>query len=300
MDLRRLRYFVAVAEEAHFGRAASRLGISQPPLSEHIQALEAELGSKLLFRTTRSVSLTAEGEALLEHARAILRDVDKCREVVNAVHSRHSGSLTLGILHAFTYTFLPALLREYFEQDPMRRVQLVEYSTTEQVSRLLEGTIDVGLVREPIYHASLRTRRLFTERYFVAVPDAWKLGRDGRVSVRDLDGRGMIGYPSHDVRRSTQSLFRDFFHRHDVHPSEYFEVRTMHSSLALVSAGRGFSPVPHSQTMLALAGVRYCEFMEQAPDLSVGLAWREDKSTPALNDFVELCDRHFASWGSSP
>jgi DNA-binding transcriptional LysR family regulator len=296
MDLKRLRYFVAVAEEVHFGRAASRLGISQPPLSEHIQALEAELGSKLLFRTTRSVSLTAEGEALLEHARAILRDVDKCREVINATRSRDSVSLTLGILHAHTYTFLPPLLRAYFSQDPQRRVHLVEYSTTEQVSRLLEGTIDIGLVREPIYHASLRTRRLFSERYSVAVPTDWLLDRDGHVSVEDFDGRSMIGYPSHDHRRSTQSLFRDFFHRHDVQPSDYFEVRTMHASLALVAAGRGFAPVPHSQSMLQLAGVTYCEFREQSPDLSVGLAWREDKATPAINDFIDLCDSHFAAW----
>ncbi|OZI26287.1 hypothetical protein CAL26_02840 [Bordetella genomosp. 9] len=298
MDLKRLRYFVAVAEEAHFGRAASRLGISQPPLSEHIQALEAELGCKLLFRTTRSVSLTAEGEALLEHARAILRDVDKCREVIHAARSKDSLTLTLGLLHAHTYTFLPALLREYFAQDPRRRVHLVEYTTTEQVGRLLEGTIDIGLVREPIHHASLRTRRLFSERYAVAVPEDWGLARKGKVSVRDFDGRSMIGYPSHDVRRSTQSLFRDFFHRHDVRPLDYFEVRTMHASLALVAAGRGFAPVPRSQSMLPLAGVRYCEFREQAPDLAVGLAWREDKPMPAIDSFIDVCDRHFARWST--
>lgn len=296
MDLKRLRYFVAVAEETHFGRAASRLGISQPPLSEHIQALEAELGSRLLVRTTRSVSLTAEGEALLEHARAILRDVDQCREVVNAARDKDSLTLTLGLLHAHTYTFLPALLRDYFSHDPRRRVNLVEYTTTEQVSRLLEGTIDIGLVREPIHHGSLRTRRLFSERYAVAVPTEWGLDRNGRVSVKNLDGRSMIGYPSHDVRRSTQSLFRDFFHRHDVRPLDYFEVRTMHASLALVAAGRGFAPVPRSQSMLPLAGVTYCDFREQSPDLSVGLAWREDKSTPTINHFIAVCDRHFANW----
>jgi DNA-binding transcriptional LysR family regulator len=294
MDLKRLRYFVAVAEEAHFGRAALRLGISQPPLSEHIQALEGELGAKLLFRTTRAVSLTAEGEALLEHARTVLREADRCREVINASRRRESASLTLGLLHAFSYTFLPALLRDWFAQDSQRRVHLVEYTTTEQVGRLLEGAIDIGLVREPIYHASLRTRSLFTEPYAVAVPAPWRLDRGGRLSVKALDGRSMIGYPSHDVRRSTQSLFRDFFHRYDVHPSDYFEVRTMHASLALVAAGRGFAPVPRSQAALRLEGVKYCAFREPAPELSVGLAWREDKATPMLQDFIAVCERHFA------
>jgi DNA-binding transcriptional LysR family regulator len=295
MDLKRLRYFVAVAEETHFGRAALRLGISQPPLSEHIQALEKELNAKLLFRTTRSVQLTTEGEALLQHARNILQEVDKCREVIDVARHKDSVSLTVGILHAHTYTFLPALLRAHFAQDPQRRVHLVEYSTTEQIGRLLEGSIDIGLVREPIYHASLRTRPLFTERYAVAIPAGWDLARGDSVSVRDLAGRSMIGYPSHDHRRSTQSLFRDFFHRYGVQPSDYFEVRTMHASLALVAAGRGFSPVPHSQSVLNLDHVAYREFREQSPDLSVGLAWREDKVTPALNDFVRLCEEHFKS-----
>lgn len=294
MNLKQLRYFVAVAEEAHFGRAALRLGISQPPLSEHIQALEAELDAKLLFRTTRAVSLTSEGEALLEHARTILRETDRCREVVHASRDRESASLTLGLLHAFTYTFLPALLRNWFAQSPRRRVNLVEYTTTEQVDRLLEGSIDIGLVREPIHHASLRTRSLFTEPYTVAIPAEWRLDRKGQVSVEDLDGRSMIGYPSHDIRRSTQSLFRDFFHRYDVRPSDYFEVRTMHASLALVAAGRGFAPVPRSQAALRLDGVKYCAFKEPAPELSVGLAWREDKINPTLLDFISVCEQHFA------
>jgi DNA-binding transcriptional LysR family regulator len=295
MDLKRLRYFVAVAEEGHFGRAALRLGISQPPLSEHIQTLETQLGVKLLFRTTRAVSLTIEGEALLEHARGLLREADRCREIVHASRHKEGATLTLGLLHAFSYTFLPALLRSWFAQDPLRRVHLVEYTTTEQIGRLLEGSIDIGLVREPIYHASLRTRSLFTEPYAVAVPSEWRLERGEKLSARALDGRSMIGYPSHDLRRSTQSLFRDFFHRCNVRPSDYFEVRTMHASLALVAAGRGFSPVPRSQSALKLDGVQYRTFKETVPELSVGLAWREDKATPTLQDFIAVCERHFAA-----
>ena len=294
IDLKRLRYFVAVAEEAHFGRAANRLGISQPPLSEHIQALEASLNAKLLFRTTRSVSLTVEGEALLKHARAILHDTDRCQEIVNASRQQDIEALTLGILHAHTYTFLPGLLRSYFERYPAHRIHLVEYSTTEQIGKLLEGTIDIGLVREPIYHPSLRTQRLFSECYAVAVPTAWDIARKKTLSVRDLGGRSMIGYPSHDHRRSTQSLFRDFFHQYSVHPSDRFEVKTMHAALALVAAGCGFAPVPRSQMVLQLAGVAYRPFREPSPELSVGLAWREDKASPLVAEFVQLCQAHFA------
>jgi len=294
VDLRRLRYFVAVAEEQHFGRAATRLGISQPPLSEHIQALEAELGSRLLLRTTRSVRLTAEGEALLAHARSILEGVDRCRDVVQAVHRKEGDTLTLGILHAHAYTFLPGLLRAYFAQDPARRVQLVEYSTTEQATRLLEGAIDIGLIREPVYHALLRTQTLFTESYAVALPSSWAMARKSRVSVRDLDGRRMVGYPSHDRRRSTQSLFRDFFHQYGVRPADFLEVRTMHAALALVAAQQGFAPVPWSQTSLRLSGLVYRRFRERPPDLSVGLAWREDKASPATEAFIATCVAYFS------
>lgn len=294
VDLKRLRYFVAVAEEAHFGRAANRLGISQPPLSEHIQALEASLNAKLLFRTTRSVRLTVEGEALLKHARAILHDTDRCQEIVNAARQKNTESLTLGILHAHTYTFLPGLLRKYFSRHPAYRIHLVEYSTTEQIGRLLEGTIDIGLVREPIYHPSLRTQRLFSENYAVAVPTTWDIARKKALPVRDLDGRTMIGYPSHDHRRSTQSLFRDFFHQHAVHPSDRFEVKTMHAALALVAAGRGYAPVPRSQMALRLNGVAYRPFREPSPELSVGLAWREDMASPPGAEFVQICRAYFS------
>ena len=111
IDIKKLRYFVAVAEEGHFGRAAARLGISQPPLSEHIQQLERLLQTELLQRTTRRVNLTPEGIALLQHARKILSDVDQCAQVVQHAQVHQKQILRLGILHAHTYTFLPNLLR---------------------------------------------------------------------------------------------------------------------------------------------------------------------------------------------
>ena len=295
IDLRRLRYFVAVAEEEHFGRAADRLGISQPPLSEHVQALEKSVGAKLFFRTTRSVRLTVQGEALLKHARGILRNADLCREIVNDAGQHDKHSLTIGMLHAHTYTILPALLRAYVAQHPARRIHLVEYSTTEQVAKLLSGVIDIGLVREPLYHASLRTRSLFSEPYALALPEAWALAKADVVSVTALDGLSMIGYPSHDHQRSTQSLFRDFFHRYKVQPADLCEVQTMHAGLALVAANRGFAPVPLSQMALRLNGVAYRRLLEAPPMLSVGLAWREDKASEAVLEFADVCTMHFGT-----
>jgi len=145
IDIKKLRYFVAVAEEGHFGRAATRLGISQPPLSDHIQQLERLLQTELLHRTTRRVSLTQEGTALLLHARKILVDIDQCAQVIQQSHSQQKQVLRLGILHAHTYTFLPNLLRYYLQAQPGIRIELLEYTTREQVDTLLGDQVDVWI-----------------------------------------------------------------------------------------------------------------------------------------------------------
>ncbi len=285
IDIKKLRYFVAVAEEGHFGRAATRLGISQPPLSDHIQQLERLLQTELLHRTTRRVSLTQEGTALLLHARKILVDIDQCAQVIQQSHSQQKQVLRLGILHAHTYTFLPNLLRYYLQAQPGIRIELLEYTTREQVDTLLGDQVDVGLIREPVNHPALKTVRLFTEQYALAAPAEWRLARSTPISVSSIHEKTLIGYPSHDDKRSTRSLFRDYLQRHQVKPSDFIEVRTMHAALALVAAGLGCAPVPESQTSMQFPGLKYHRFKEIPPRLSVGLAWRENHSTALVADF---------------
>jgi DNA-binding transcriptional LysR family regulator len=285
IDIKKLRYFVAVAEEGHFGRAATRLGISQPPLSDHIQQLERLLQTELLHRTTRRVGLTPEGMALLQHARKILSDVDQCAQVVQHSHGEHKQILRLGILHAHTYTFLPNLLRHYLRAQPAMRIELFEYTTREQVDTLVGDQVDVGLIREPVNHPALKTVRLFTEHYALAAPTEWRLARTTPISVSAVHGKTLVGYPSHDDKRSTRSLFRDYLQRHQVKPSDFIEVRTMHAALALVAAGLGCAPVPESQTSMQFPGLKYHRFKEIPPRLSVGLGWREDHSTTLVADF---------------
>lgn len=285
LDIKKLRYFVAVAEEGHFGRAATRLGISQPPLSDHIQQLEGLLQTTLLLRTTRRVSLTQEGTALLQHARKILSDIDQCAQVVQQSNSQQKQILRLGILHAHTYTFLPNLLRHYLQAYPAMRIELVEYTTREQVDTLFGDQVDVGLIREPVNHPALKTLTLFTEHYALAAPAEWKLARTTAIPVSVVYNKTLIGYPSHDDKRSTRSLFRDYLQRHQVKPADFIEVRTMHAALALVAAGLGCAPVPESQTSMQFPGLKYHRFKETPPRLSVGLAWREDHTSTLVANF---------------
>ena len=296
---RKLLYFVAVAEERHFGRAANRLAISQPPLSEHIQELEAELGAKLLIRSTRSVQLTKAGEALLVHARKILGDLDKCRTLVQSVADHASSTIELGVLHAHTYSFLPELLRAYFERQPQIHIQLREYSTREQIPRLLnDDGLDMGIVREPVSHPGLIVHRLFEEPYVLAIPQHWCPEHRESLSIQSMREQTMIGYPSHDSLKSTSRLFGDFLSQHNVPIANRLELTTMHSALAIVASGRGFAPVPRSQSRLAFPLVRYVTLREPAPILAVGLARRDVYMQPHMSDFIAFCTGYFAKHSS--
>lgn len=290
LTIKRLRCFVAVAEEGQFNKAALRLGISQPPLTEHIQILEQSLDCRLFDRSTRSLRLTMQGQRLLEHARALLSLVDQTHEVVMRDDAA-ARPLRLGLLHAHTYTFLPGLLRRFSNTYPAHDVQLVEYSTGGQAQTIMSQSIDLGLVREPLNHPEITTQTLFSEPYLLAIPATLRPPKIVDISI--LNDRPIIGYPSHDDKRSTRSLFRDFLSQHNVRPSHWREVTTMHSALALVSASLGIAPVPASQQTLKLSGVVYRPIAQPPPNLSVGLARRLGTESEVADHFTEVAVHYF-------
>lgn len=291
ITIKRLRCFVAVAEEGHFNQAAVRLGMSQPPLTEHIRLLEQTLGCRLFERTTRSIKLTAEGQTLLNHSRFLLAEVERTLEVVRKGHQARPPVLKLGLLHAHAYTFLPPLLRAFVKLQPSCDVQLVEYSTSGQLETILSANVDVGLVREPLSHLNIDVQTLFTEPYVLAIPSAIRTRAE--VDVAILQEHAIIGYPSHDDRRSTRSLFRDFLSQYNVRPLAWREVTTMHSALAMVSANLGIAPVPRSQSTLRLQGVTYRTIKQTPPMLSVGLARRRDSDNPLVEIFSRFAVEYF-------
>jgi DNA-binding transcriptional LysR family regulator len=297
IDARRLRYFVAVAEEQHFSRAAERLGISQPPLSEHIQVLERELGVALFHRTTRSVTLTEDGQNFLPHARRILSDIDRCGEVIRDARWKRMHTLRIGILHAHAYTFLPRLLATWARLHQDVRLSLVEHATQDQTAVVLAGEVDLAFVREPIQETELAVVRVFSEPYWIALPERWETESHESVSVAELHGRRMVGFPSHHSSGSTRALFRDFLIKHKVKTADFLQVRTMHAALALVAAEQGFCPVPQSQSRLALHGVRYLQLSEPAPALSVGIASPVHSQNELARDFVDFSVAYFQETG---
>ncbi|UNV88716.1 MULTISPECIES: LysR family transcriptional regulator [unclassified Comamonas] len=291
INSKKLMYFIAVAEEMHFGRAASRLAISQPPLTNQIKMLEEELGVSLFKRSTRTVTLTKEGALLYEHAKKIIADINNCKSVVNNVE--RDKEIVLGVLHAHTYTFLPDLLRYVFSQNPDLSIRIVEYTTSEQIKTIRDKRIDLGIIREPIAFPGIIVDRIYEEEYVLAIPTDWMINPRKEISIKELEGKSIIVYPSHDSKKGTSNIFIDFLHQHKVILSKKIELNTIHSALSLVAAGRGFTPVPSTQSKMKFPHVSYLKIKEPAPTLSIAIAWNERYLEPHFTEFIKLSKSFF-------
>src|SRR6266403_1575193 len=209
MDLRKLRYFVATAEELHFGRAARRLGLSQPPLSMQLRALELDLGAKLFERDNRSVALTHVGAVLLVEARKILRQVDQARVLVERTARGEYGALSVGFITPVEYTFLPPLLREFKRQCPGGTLLLRELTSDIQSRELVQGTLDVGFLIGPSPTDQLSHQELMAEPLIAAIPKGHRLsGTSGKLSVRQLANEDVMIFPRSMVPASMRHLRR--------------------------------------------------------------------------------------------
>ncbi|WP_029046036.1 LysR family transcriptional regulator [Cupriavidus sp. amp6] len=297
MDLRQLRYFVTVAEELHFGRAAQRLSMTQPPLSQQIQALEEELGVPLFVRTRRSVALTPAGAQWLPEVRRVLADAAALPGLAQRLARGELGSLSLAFVSTADYGILPDLLRRFRARHPAVQLQLREATSDVQLEALLEGTIDAGLVIRPQLPAmphGLAYLPLVSEPLVLAVPDGWLppggLAQDGKVSLRDAASEPLIIFP----RRSAPAFYdiiTGYYAREGLVPAIAQEAIQMQTIVSLVSAGMGVALVPASLCNLRRTGVSYLALRESGPQIETGLAWRDGGSAgvaPVLRSFIEI------------
>ena len=194
MELRTLRYFVVLAEELHFGRAAQRLAITQPPLSLAIRGLEDELGVILLARTRRRVALTHAGSTFLEQARGILARTAEAVQLAQAADRGDVGRLTIGFMSASIFTLLPAVLREFAARHPGVRLDLRELTLPQQIAALRSGNLDAGFVRPPVTDADLTATPLLEEPLRVALPAGHRLTASKRVRAAELAGEPFVTF----------------------------------------------------------------------------------------------------------
>jgi DNA-binding transcriptional LysR family regulator len=296
LNLKRLNAFIMLAEELHFGRAAERLHISQPPLSLAIQELEAELGVQLFERTKRSVKLTPAGAAMLPEARALLAQAARLPDAALAAATGAAGELKLAFVSIVDYSFLPDLLRQYTRNYPQVRVQLREATTDVQLADLLARRVDAGILLGPIADAlprgaaadQLVYRRLGSEGLAIALPETHpKAGGRGPLALSALAHDPLICIPRQVAPRLYDAIIGACAAA-GFSPRIAQEAIQMQTIISLVSAGIGIALVPESIMSLQRPGVRYRKLRASKAVLEIGLAWRADNAAPVLHRFAEL------------
>jgi DNA-binding transcriptional LysR family regulator len=291
LELRQLRYFVTVAEELHFGKAALRLHMTQPPLSQTIQALEELLGASLFERNRRGVTLTPAGLALLPEARRMLAQSQELPQLVQRAAAGEVGRLTLAFVSSADYSVLPPFLRAYRAAWPQVQITLQEATSDLQLDDLLHNRIDAGLLIPPLPERArleLDYLPVLNEPLVLALPAGLPaLKKQGKLALAALPPLPLIVFPraiSPALYDAILSVFRDA----GVTPEIGQQAIQMQTIVSLVSAGMGMALVPQSVSNLMRPGVEYRALSDVTPLVETGLAWRRDNTSPVLRGFLEL------------
>ncbi len=287
-DLSQLRCFVTVAEELHFGRAAARLNMTQPPLSRQIQVLEHIVEASLLDRTSRSVRLTPAGRSFLPEAKRILKLAESASQVARRIAMGKAGSIKIGFTAAAAYGFLPELIAACRTRLPDVDLSLKEMVSGDQLEALASGQIDAGLLRPPIARSEFVSARVVAEPLLVAVPDGHPFAAADAVSINDLDGQPFVMYSPYESRYFYDVLVTQFT-RAEILPRYVQHLSQIHSILAMVRAGLGLAIVPEAAAGLNFSGVQLRPLRLRAPaPVELFLVWRRDDENPLLPSLIDI------------
>lgn len=288
-EFSQLRCFVAVAEDLHFGRAALRLNMTQPPLSRQIQLLEHALGVALLERTSRTVRMTSAGRVFLPEARRLLHLAEGAALAARQVASGEAGVVTLGFTAGSSYAFLPRLAALVAQEMPGVDLVLREMATSDQMEALAAGRLDAGLVRLPVDRRGVDLVCVSRDAMLLAVPDGHPLAEsNARPALRDLDRQRFIMY-SPAESRYFHGLVSSLFRAAGIVPDCVQHIGQVHTILALVSAGMGVALVPEAARNLLVRGVALRK-LRPAPkaQAELHLVWRRGQDNPAFLSFRSL------------
>lgn len=295
MELRHLRYFVAVAEELNFRRAAERLHIAQPPLSAQIKALEDELGTKLFERSTRAVHLTSAGEVLLGHARSLINAAAMAEQHVKSADQGLVGTLRIAILAPAATSKLAKILRGYRQKFPGIQLNLHELTSTEQIQRLRADELDVGLMRPPVVFPELESRFVEESEMILALPSGHRLARARRIHWTDFHEEPLVL-----IHPSLQHSYYDPFfaecEKAGAKPTVGQYTSDVQSKMWLISAGLGIAPTTRTIAETKRPGLAFRELPTPLPKVKTVLAWKRSNHSPALRHFLTF----FFESGSPP
>ena len=292
MELRHLRYFVAVAEELNFTRAAEKLGINQPPLSLQVRQLEKEMGTQLFHRRTRGVELTDAGKLLLEEARVILKQVERAKTGVRRRGRGETGRLIVGSAGAtYFHPLIPAIIREYGLTYPDIILAPQASNTALLMAQLCAARIDVGIIRPPITGGdNVSTMPLVNEKTLVVVPSGHALSGSKSVQLAALAKEKFVLTPR-ALNPGNYDSIMAACHRAGFTPVIGQEAPQIVSVIPLVAGGLGVSIVPWSMSRILIDGITYLDIDGDSPRAEICLAFRRDENSPAVRNFVAVARR---------
>lgn len=285
MELRHLRYFVALAEELHFGKAAKRMHITQPPLSKQIKELEEELGVVLFARTNKVVRLTEPGSVFLQHVRRIQDLLEQAVTTTRRAERGEVGRLAIGYLGAAAFQLLPNVLRQFRQNHPNVEVSLYGMVTSEQLNALAHGSIDVGLMRPTDALKDLKSEVIVREPFVVALPADHKLARCRKVNIRALAQEHFVmlpATPEHGLYRQIMNLCL----RAQFQPKIIQVANETRSIVGLVGAGIGISILPSSVRRMNISRVVYKDLSGVEGYAEMLVVWRKEGETPVVAQFL--------------
>jgi LysR family transcriptional regulator, hydrogen peroxide-inducible genes activator len=296
MNLRDLRYFVALADTRHFGKAAERSFVSQPTLSAQIKKLETYLGVQLIERQPRKVTLTETGAKILPLARRIVQESDEIVSTARNEHDPLSGKLKVGLIPTIGPYLLPLLARKLRKRLPRLKLMLYEYQTQPLLDKLRAGDIDLGILALPVPLDGLEARPLYLESFTLAVPTDSPLAKRANIKLDDLNGETLLLLEDGHCLRD-QAL--DVCSRIDVKESEDYRATSLETLRQMVAAGLGITLLPELATRGPFGsghGLAVKQFARPVPSRSVGAVWR--KSTARTAAITAVCDTINASMAS--
>ncbi|MCP1415551.1 LysR substrate-binding domain-containing protein [Paenarthrobacter sp. A20] len=285
MELRQLRYFLVVADELHFGRAAERLHLTQPPLTVAIRRLESELGVQLFDRTTRRVSLTPAGEAFENRIQRAVKELDDAAGDVASVAAGQSGRIRVGFVSSASYTTIPEAIRTFRERRPRVELILSPLTSGEQIEQLLDGELDLGLVRDPGEVPGLRLEALTSEELVAVLPEAHPLAARDEIRPEDLEGEPMILFP-YRLMPGFIARVLSLFDELETPPQVVQQAIHQETVLGLVAAGLGASILPESVGRFQMPGV-VSRPISGSPQTTLYAARGRRSHSPAIDQFVE-------------
>ena len=291
MELRHLRYFIAVAEELHFTKAAERLHIAQPPLSQQIQQLEAELGVKLFERKTkRQVQLTEAGKVFLQEAYQLLVQLETAVALTQKTGRGETGQLRIGFTSLVIYDLLPLILQQFREQFLEVELVLLELTTSKQEQALRDSLIHVGFAHPPLEDDTLSYKCIHSETLVVALSSTHSLAEKEHICVQSLLSEPLIMFPRY-LAPGLYDRIMSLFQQRNFKPNITQEAIQMQTIIGLVSAGMGVAITPSSLQNLQRSGVVYRPILEEVPVIETAVIWQQNNLTPIVENFLQFTQK---------